>query len=179
MITANTKVTALEVLTELGIKNTDDIFGKMRVRIGGIAGINSGDRVINLPPEVKAVEVIVGDQLYELELAKGTKEDNADVATVSEGAKEIIEAKGVETDLWLCKLKLYRAYGIAPLMIFKGSASNPKLVETVYPLGLGGKENERNDSRDECHTDRKERQKSKTDKQKEKADTTGSMGSVD
>lgn len=95
MITANTKVTAKEVLQEVGI-NDMSVFGTMRVRIGGIPGINEPDRVINISPEAKTIEVIVGNELYELELAKGTKDDNADIATVSEEAQKAIEAKGAE-----------------------------------------------------------------------------------
>lgn len=93
MITANTKITAKEVLKEVGILDTS-VFGTMRVRIGGIAGINDPDRVINIAPTAKTLEVIVGNDLYELELAKGTKENNADVATVTSEAKAVIEDKG-------------------------------------------------------------------------------------
>lgn len=92
MITANTKVTAVEILKELGIKNAENVFGKMRVRIGGIAGINAADKVINLPPETKTVEVIVGNELYELELAKGRE----DITDVTEGARAALDAEGVE-----------------------------------------------------------------------------------
>lgn len=96
MITANTKITALEVLEELGIENPADVFGAMRVRIGGIPGINDANKVINIPAETKTLEVIVGNKLFDLELAKGNKENNADVPTITESAKEVKEAEGVE-----------------------------------------------------------------------------------
>lgn len=92
MITANSKVTAVEILTELGVKNADKVFGKMRVRIGGIAGINKATRVINIPASVKKIEVIVGSDLYELELAAGRKE----IADISEGARATLDAEGKE-----------------------------------------------------------------------------------
>lgn len=46
---------------------------------------------------------------------------------------EYAEAKGFETPEWRLKLKLFRAYGPAPLRIYKGSAARPKLVELVVP----------------------------------------------
>ena len=52
------------------------------------------------------------------------------------GGKCFVEAKGVETDSYLLKLKLYRHYGDCPLMIFKGTMDSPKLVEVVYPVGV-------------------------------------------
>lgn len=95
MITPNTKVTALEVLAECGIKDAEKLLGKVRVRIGGIR-VRSAEDVVKFQPETKKVEVIVGSELYELELAKGNKEDNAEVFTVSEGAREALDAEGKE-----------------------------------------------------------------------------------
>ena len=46
------------------------------------------------------------------------------------------EAKGVETDSYKLKLKLYRAYGDRPLLIYKGTMNSPTLVEVVYPEGV-------------------------------------------
>jgi hypothetical protein len=91
MITANTKITALEILNEVGIKKAEDVFGKMRVRIGGISGINKADHLIVIPANTTNLEVIVGNELYDLELVKGRN----DIADVSEGAQAATEAKGL------------------------------------------------------------------------------------
>ena len=50
------------------------------------------------------------------------------------GGKCYAEAKGVKTDSYLIKLKLFRYYGEHPLFIFEGTMDNPKLVEIVYPV---------------------------------------------
>lgn len=94
MITANSKVTALDILNELGVANAENVFGSARVRIGGIAGINTPGHLINIPAECTKVDVIVGDQYFELELAKGNKDDNAEVRTFSENARAALEAEG-------------------------------------------------------------------------------------
>lgn len=94
MITPNTKVTALDILRECGVENPEAKFGKVRVRIGGLAGINSPDYLIKLSPEVKNVEVIVGEKIYDLELSKGNKESNKDVFEVTDDAKRVLEEKG-------------------------------------------------------------------------------------
>ena len=52
------------------------------------------------------------------------------------GGDCFVEAKGVETDSYLIKLKLYKTYGKLPLMIFKGTMDNPKLVEIINPRGV-------------------------------------------
>lgn len=96
MITANTKLTALEILTECGVENPADKFGKVRVRIGGIAGINKPDYLINVPPEAKTIEVIVGADIFDLELAKGNKDNSADVPVISEAAREVLDTEGKE-----------------------------------------------------------------------------------
>lgn len=94
MITANTKLTALEVLQECGVENAESIFGTARVRIGGIAGINTPDHLINITPETTNLEVIVAGEVFDLELAKGNKENNADVRVITDAAKVAIENKG-------------------------------------------------------------------------------------
>jgi len=45
-----------------------------------------------------------------------------------------VEAKGVETDVWRRNYRLWKFHGPGNLEIWKGNASNPKLVETVIPL---------------------------------------------
>lgn len=96
MITANTKLTALEVLQECGVANAESVFGSMRVRIGGISGINNAEHLINITPETKTLEVIVGTEIFDLELSKGNKDDNADIRTFSPAAKVVLEKKGAE-----------------------------------------------------------------------------------
>lgn len=96
MITPNSKLTALEVLTECGVKDAEAVFGTMRVRIGGISGINTPDHLINIPASAEVLEVIVGSDVYDLTLAKGNKSDNAEIRTISEDAKAVIEERGVE-----------------------------------------------------------------------------------
>lgn len=92
MITPNTKVTAQEVLKECGI--TDDVFGKMRVRIGGIMGINSPTHLINIPAETTELEVIVGNKVFDLELSPGNDTDNMHIRVISDEAKKVLEAEG-------------------------------------------------------------------------------------
>lgn len=55
---------------------------------------------------------------------------------IKAGCDWYFEAKGVETDVWRLKLKLYRVYGPAPLTIYKGSWKSPSEHETVHPRGL-------------------------------------------
>jgi predicted nuclease of restriction endonuclease-like RecB superfamily len=43
------------------------------------------------------------------------------------------ESKGFETPEWRIKKRLWEHYGPAPLEIWKGSHSNPKLVEVITP----------------------------------------------
>lgn len=94
MITPNTKITAQEILEECGVENAAEVFGAMRVRIGGIAGINKADHLINITSQTTSLEVIVGGDVYDLELAEGNKDDNAEIRTVTDAAKVAIEAKG-------------------------------------------------------------------------------------
>lgn len=94
MITPNSKVTALEILQECGVENAEAIFGTARVRIGGISGINTATHLINIPASAKTLEVIVVNKIYDLELAEGTPEDNAEVRTISTEAKKAVEEKG-------------------------------------------------------------------------------------
>ena len=49
--------------------------------------------------------------------------------------KIFAEAKGMETSDYRIKRRLWKAYGPAPLQVYKGSAKNFKLFETVVPGG--------------------------------------------
>lgn len=94
MITANTRVTALDILKECGLENAESLFGETRIRIGGIAGISDPNRLIKIQPGTEVIEVIVGTDIYDLELAKGNKEDNENIFTISEHAQEVTEEEG-------------------------------------------------------------------------------------
>jgi hypothetical protein len=96
MITPNSKLTALEVLQECGVENAEALFGTTRVRIGGISGINTPDHLINIPASAEMVEVIVGNEIYELTLSKGNKDNNKDIRTISPSAQVRLEEKGRE-----------------------------------------------------------------------------------
>lgn len=87
---ANTKYTALEILTEAGVETPEEKFGKFKVRIAGLRGIVTPDHLVKFGPEVKNVEVIVGVEKYEVEIL-GEAPENTEI---SEGAREALDAKG-------------------------------------------------------------------------------------
>jgi hypothetical protein len=88
---ANKKYTAIEILTEAGIEKPEEKIGKMRVRIGGIAGIVKPGHIIRIPAGTKEVSVIVGQETATIPVG-----DDSEDAAVSEGAQKAIEAKGAE-----------------------------------------------------------------------------------
>lgn len=96
MITPNTRVTALDILEECGVEKAEEQFGKVRVRIAGLAGINRPDHPIKIPANVTHLEVIVGTKVYELELSQGNEKSNKDVFEVTPRAKAQAEAIGKE-----------------------------------------------------------------------------------
>ena len=96
MITPNTKVTALEILQECEIKDAENVFGNMRVRIGGIMGITGPQHLINIPAEATEIEVIVGNEVIDLVLSEGNEENNAEIRVISDEAKVVLEAEGKE-----------------------------------------------------------------------------------
>ena len=49
-----------------------------------------------------------------------------------------VEAKGFANDRWPIKKKLWKFYGPAPLEIWQGTYTNPKLTETIVPVTLSG-----------------------------------------
>lgn len=51
------------------------------------------------------------------------------------GAPCFAEAKGFETPEWKIKKKLWKHVGPAPLQIYQGSYTAPRLVETIIPKG--------------------------------------------
>lgn len=55
---------------------------------------------------------------------------------VETGEGEFAEAKGVETETYRLKLKLYRKFGTAKLLIYKGSYYKPYLHEIIKPEGM-------------------------------------------
>ncbi len=84
---ANGKYTALEILQEAGIENPQDVFGKMRVRIAGIAGIVKPNHLITIQSGVEKIDVIVGAEKVGLEL------EQSEEKTISSEAKMAIEKK--------------------------------------------------------------------------------------
>ena len=86
---SNTKYTALEILTAAKIVDAGTVFGKMRVRIAGIAGIVTPDHLIKIGPAIKVIDIIVGIKKYEVPV-EGVEEN----FVVTEAAKKVIEAKG-------------------------------------------------------------------------------------
>lgn len=62
----------------------------------------------------------------------------ADFQYVEKSTGNIIyaEAKGLETDVWRIKLRLYRHYGPAPLEIYKGTYKKIVMTELVIPKHL-------------------------------------------
>jgi hypothetical protein len=71
---ANAKYTAKEILAEAGVENLDEVFGKLRVRIAGLRGIVSPDHVIKIPTGTKSLEVIVGNDAFDVTLDGDEKE---------------------------------------------------------------------------------------------------------
>lgn len=55
--------------------------------------------------------------------------------TMADGSARWIEAKGMETDVWLLKKKLWRVYGPGTLEIWKAGRGGAVLVETIHPGG--------------------------------------------
>ena len=87
---ANTKYTALEILTEAGIETPEEKIGSMRVRIGGISGIVKPDHLIRIPTNTKEIDIIVGQETITVPIDSENEE-----IVVSEGPQAAIEAKGI------------------------------------------------------------------------------------
>lgn len=87
---ANTKYTAGELVTAaFPTLKTEDIFGKLRVRIGGLSGIVKPTHTIFVSPGTKELEVIVGNETASLKFEGDEKEPSH-----SETAKAVNEAEG-------------------------------------------------------------------------------------
>jgi hypothetical protein len=84
----NTKYTALEILTEAGVKDPETKFGKMRVEIGGILGIVKPDHIVGVTAGTKKLDVVVGVEPYTLKIEKSKD------AGVSEGARKSLDVQG-------------------------------------------------------------------------------------
>jgi hypothetical protein len=65
------------------------------------------------------------------------------VGIVGQAPRYYHEFKGFETDTYKLKKKLWKQYGPCPLVIWKGTGKNLKIVETITgaiaPLNLGEK----------------------------------------
>lgn len=66
------KYPVLEILAEAGVENAQELIGKVRVRIGGL-NVSSPEQVINFQPDVKEVEIVVGDKKGKLTLEDSPK----------------------------------------------------------------------------------------------------------
>ena len=88
---ANTKFTALELLTAAKVEKPEEKFGKGRVRIAGVAGIVKPNHLITLGKDVKKVDVIVGIDKFEVVL-EGSEEN----FVVSEEAKKALKVNKPE-----------------------------------------------------------------------------------
>ena len=88
---SNAKYTALEILTAAEIVDAPVLFGKVRVRIAGIAGIVKPDHLIKIGPSVKVIDIIVGTEKYEVKI-EGVEEE----FVVTEEAEKALAAKGIE-----------------------------------------------------------------------------------
>jgi hypothetical protein len=55
---------------------------------------------------------------------------------VGTNQKRFVEMKGVETDRFRLIKKLWKAYGPAPLEVWKGTHKRPYLDQTIFPEGM-------------------------------------------
>lgn len=76
-------------------------------------------------------EVFQQPTIYVSEARIGMRPDFR--CTLPTGEIYFVEAKGMPTQEWLIKLKLYRVYGPAPLYIYEGTYKKPYLKEVVVP----------------------------------------------
>ena len=88
---ANTKYTALEILTEAGIEKPEEKIGKMRVRIAGIAGIVKPDHLVKIQSGTEEIDILVGEEAVKVKIDGDQSEQE-----VSEAAKVALEARGRE-----------------------------------------------------------------------------------
>ena len=86
---SNAKYTALEILTAANIVGAPDLFGKVRVRIAGIAGIVTPGHLIKIGPSVKVIDIILGTEKHEVKI-EGIEEN----FVASEEAKKVLKARG-------------------------------------------------------------------------------------
>ena len=85
---ANTKYTALELLTAAKVVKPETLIGKVRVRIGGLP-VNKPDHVINVTPGTTELAVLVGQDDYTIAF-DGDEAESA----VSAGARASLDAEG-------------------------------------------------------------------------------------
>lgn len=88
---ANTKYTALEILTAAKVENAAELFGKMRIRIAGIAGIVDLNHLIKIGAGVENIDIILGTDKLQVKI-EGAEEE----FVVTEEAKNALKAKGVK-----------------------------------------------------------------------------------
>ena len=82
---ANTRYTALEILTAAGFEDPT-VFGKMKVIIAGVRGIVTPNHVITIQAGTKEIDVVVG-----IEVKKLTFESDEESRLVSEEAAKALK----------------------------------------------------------------------------------------
>lgn len=87
---AVTKITAGEVLQELGYDKPENYIGKMRVRIGGIP-VRSPYDLFNIQAATDTLQVIVGDKIHDIDTTENNEE-----RVVTSGAKQVLKVHGEE-----------------------------------------------------------------------------------
>lgn len=81
----NTKYTALEILKGAGFKNPEKEFGKVKIRIAGIAGIVKPDHLIKIQLGTKRIDVQVANEVKVLKF-DGFEEQSV----ISDNAKKVL-----------------------------------------------------------------------------------------
>lgn len=86
---ANAKYTARELLTEAGVQDLDSVFGNVRVRVGGVRGIVSGDHVVSVPAGTESLQIVVGEETHEVSF-----DGDAQERVISEEVAKVNRAEG-------------------------------------------------------------------------------------
>lgn len=71
------RYTATEIVTELKL-DPKEVIGKMRLRVAGVS-MNAPEHQILIQPGTTKVEVIVGNEAYELEVTEGVDPEETPV----------------------------------------------------------------------------------------------------
>lgn len=85
-------------------------------------------RILEASGEIENIRTQVQVHLSD---AKILYKPDFQVTNLKTGKEEWHEAKGIETDSWRIKRRLWMAYGPGDLVIWKGSYASPKIFETI------------------------------------------------